>query len=107
MGDFSDLTDDCLINLLFSMAMDIDPEGGNSVKIPPPINVFHIGSLAFLNDERRDSPIIPHLGKGMPQHVLIDLLQTPCLSYHGYKATAYREDRSKRAVASLYPDEGL
>src|SRR4030042_185676 len=75
MGDFSDLTDDCLINLLFSMAMDIDPEGGNSVKIPPPINVFHIGSLAFLNDKRRDSTIIPHLGEGMPQHVLIDLLK--------------------------------
>jgi hypothetical protein len=79
MGDFSDLMDDCLINLLFSMAMDIDPEGGNSVKIPPPINVFHIGPLAFLNDERRDSTIIPHLGEGMPQHVLIDLLKTSCL----------------------------
>jgi hypothetical protein len=61
------------------MAMDIDPEGGNSVKIPPPINVFHIGPFAFLNDERRDSTIIPHLGEGVPQHVLIDPFKTPSL----------------------------
>ena len=75
MGDLSDLTNDCLISLIFPMAMDIHPEGGNSVKIPPPTNVFHIGPLAFLDDERRDSTIIPHLGEGVPQHVLIDLLK--------------------------------
>lgn len=75
MGDFSDLVDDGLINLLFSMAVDIDPKGGNSVKIPPPINVFDIGPFAFLNDERSDSTIISHLSEGVPQYVSIDLLE--------------------------------
>jgi hypothetical protein len=79
MGDHPNLLNDRLVDLLFSMAVDIDPKGGNSVKIPRPINAFHIRSLAFLNDEGRDSTVIPHLSKGVPEHVLIDLLETPCL----------------------------
>jgi hypothetical protein len=76
MGDFLDLLNNRFINLLSSVAMDIDPEGGNSVKIPSPIYIFDIGTLTFLNDQGREVRVILHLGKGMPDQGFIDLFQT-------------------------------
>lgn len=77
MGNLPDLPNHCLIDLPFSMAVDIDPKGGDSVKIPSSLNVFEIGTLTRLNDKRLNPSVILHLGEMGPEQGLVDLLQMP------------------------------
>jgi hypothetical protein len=57
------------------VAVDIDPEGGNPVQIPSPINIFEIRPPTLFDDKRRDLCIFLHLRKRMPEQGLIDLFQ--------------------------------
>jgi hypothetical protein len=75
MRDPPDLLNDRFINLPLSMAVDIDPEGGNPIQIPSPMNIFEIRPPALFDDKRWYLCIFLHLREGVPEQGLIDLFK--------------------------------
>jgi hypothetical protein len=61
------------------MAMNIDPEGGNPIQIPSPVNIFEIRAPALFDDERRDLDIFLHLREGVPEQGPVDHLKMSSL----------------------------
>jgi len=76
--DQGQLVTDGLINLLLLVAMDIGPEAGHSVNIPPAIRILQVNPFTPLHNQRVFPDPILHLRKRVPQVLLV-----PCLEEGG------------------------
>ena len=66
MGDFAELSLYRPVYLRPSVAVDIDPEGGDSVKVSMSVRVDEIAALALLDNQRVFSFPLFHLRERVP-----------------------------------------
>jgi len=76
MADLIDLVLYCIINLFFSMTMDSYPQGRYAVDVPFAIYVLEKLAPAFSNNQGIVSLPFSHLGKRMPEEILIKSFDT-------------------------------
>src|SRR5208283_5755935 len=63
---------DCLDDLPFAMSVDDHPQGGDTVYIALPLDVYQIGPFAPLNNKRLALHPVLHLCEWMPDVFLIE-----------------------------------
>src|SRR3972149_1729421 len=77
MGDLVQLMAQSLVQSPFSVTMEVDPERGNPVQIPIPVDVVEVEAAASLDDDGGFFFPVFHLGKRMPNIAAGIFLELP------------------------------
>jgi hypothetical protein len=72
MGDAVELVANGLVDRRMSMAVDVAPEGGDTVQIPAPLRVDQLRSLTGLDHQRLLLHPATLLSEWMPQVIVIE-----------------------------------